>query len=266
MMKRKERNHTTLVKPDKLPAGATSRKVQKPKKGGKAAKPKKTSKAKKASTKSKEKTALPKGFKEKQFKPKTFAELTGGKVRATDYTVEELAAMNRKLANVANKRLAALEKTGFTKGAYKAAKAGLATQGREKFTGASKGKSRDFLTAEFIRMRSFLSSQTSTAHGVQEWKDNVYKALVRNGFSGSPEELANLFNKYFTKELESSLGSDVAYVMIQSEDGRQQMKELQNAIERGVNGGQTAKDALANYLGVPRDKVAGEALRRSLGV
>lgn len=261
---KKLKDRTNLVKPDKLPDGATSRSVQKPKKG-KAARAKEP-KTKKPRKKSGEKKPLPKGFKEKQFKAKTFAELTGGKVSATGYTTEELAAMNRKLANVANKRLAALEKSGFTQGAYKAAKAGLATQGREKFTGASKGKSRDFLTAEFIRMRAFLSAQTSTAAGVQEWKDNVYKALVKNGFSGSAEELSQLFSRYFTKELENALGSDVAFTMIQSEDGRTQMKELQSAIQRGVSEGIDPKDALASYLGVPRDKVAGAALLRSLGV
>ncbi len=263
---KKLKNQTGLVKPDKLPVGATAHKASKPK----AAKPAKVGKkaAKQSKPKAKAsggKKPLPKGFKEKQFKPKSFSELTGGKVRATDYTTEELAQMNRKLASVANKRLAALEKSGFTKGAYKAAKAGLATQGREKFTGASKGKSRDFLVNEFIRMRGFLSAQTSTAAGVQAWKDNVYQALIRAGFSGTPEELSALFNKYFTKQLESALGSDVAFEMIQSEDGRQTLQEMQDALKRGVEQGKGAKEALADFLGVPIDKIAGAALVRSLG-
>ena len=220
------------------------------------------SKVRKGSKVQRKRRELPAAFKAKQYKAKSFPQLVSKGVRPLDYTTEELKKEVSKLAAVANKRLKRLEKAGRTQGAYKHAKQQLATQGREKFSGAS--KDRNQLTAEFIRLRSFLSGQTSTAAGYKEWEDNRYRALLEEGFTGSKEELSEIFQKYWTKELEQALGSDVAFVLIKEEDGRTLLQDFQNTLRQNMQQGMDAKTALADALGVPRDKVAGEALGRYL--
>ena len=69
----------------------------------------------------------------------------------------------------------------------------LETQGRTKFSGAVKSMTRTELVAEYLRLRDFLSAKTSTMQGIKNWKRNVYQSLVDRGFTGSQEELSELF-------------------------------------------------------------------------
>ena len=124
-MARKEKNKPTLVKPDKLPAGATARSEQKPLAGKKAAKAKKAAKLKEKKETKKRKQ----GGTGRPFRAKPWEDYAHGEKPIKEYTTEELRDINRRAAKAANSRLRALEKAGYTKWAYNMA---IRLTGKEK--------------------------------------------------------------------------------------------------------------------------------------
>ena len=90
-MARKEKNKPTLVKPDKLPAGATARSEQKPPAGKKPSR-KKAAKAKKAAKLKEKKEAKQRkqGGKGRPFRAKPWADYAHGEKPIKEYTTEEL--------------------------------------------------------------------------------------------------------------------------------------------------------------------------------
>lgn len=203
----KIKNQLGLVKPDKLPAGATAKSEQKPatrkasnKKQAKQAKQRKAAKLKEKKA-SKPPKKRKQGGKGRPYQPKSWEAYAPKGPNATSYTREELEQIVRRASGAANRRLKRLEEAGETKGIYKRALGMLETQGRTKFSGAVKSMTRTELVAEYLRLRDFLSSKTSTMQGIKEWKRNVYQSLVDRGFTGSQEELSELFDKYMTKSL-----------------------------------------------------------------
>ena len=219
---KKIKNQLGLVKPDKLPAGATAKSEQKP--ATRKASNKKQAKQRKAAKLQEKKASKPpkkrkQGGKGRPYQPKPWEAYAPKGPNATSYTREELEQIVRRASGAANRRLKRLEEAGETKGIYKRALGMLETQGRTKFSGAVKSMTRNELVAEYLRLRDFLSSKTSTMQGIKEWKRNVYESLKDRGFTGSQEELSELFDKYMTKELETALGSDVVYTLLQSDNG-----------------------------------------------
>ena len=122
---KKIKNQLGLVKPDKLPAGATAKSEQKPatRKASKASKPPKKRKQ---------------GGKGRPFQPKPWEAYAPKGPNVTSYTREELEQIVRRASGAANRRLKRLEEAGETKGIYKRALGMLETQGRTKFSGAVK--------------------------------------------------------------------------------------------------------------------------------
>lgn len=211
-MARKEKNKPTLVKPDKLPAGATARSEQKPLAGKKPSR-KKAAKAKKAA-KLKEKKETKKrkqGGTGRPFRAKPWEDYAHGEKPIKEYTTEELRDINRRAAKAANSRLRALEKAGYTKWAYNMA---IRLTGKEKprFTEskAAIGKlSRQQLESLFYNLREYMTAQTSTVQGMKAQEQKYLKAAQDMGFEGTTDDLSALFEKYMTKELENILGSDI---------------------------------------------------------
>lgn len=199
-MARKEKNKPTLVKPDKLPAGATARSEQKPLAGKKPSR-KKAAKAKKRKQ----------GGTGRPFRAKPWEDYAHGEKPIKEYTTEELRDINRRAAKAANSRLRALEKAGYTKWAYNMA---IRLTGKEKprFTEskAAIGKlSRQQLESLFYNLREYMTAQTSTVQGMKAQEHKYLKAAQDMGFEGTSDDLSALFEKYMTKELENKLGSDI---------------------------------------------------------
>ena len=264
---KKIKNQLGLVKPDKLPAGATAKSEQKPstrkvsnKKQAKQRKaPKKQAKQRKAPKKRKQ------GGKGRPFQPKPWEAYAPKGPNATSYTREELEQIVRRASGAANRRLKRLEEAGETKGVYKRALGMLETQGRTKFSEAVKSMTRTELVAEYMRLRDFLSSKTSTMQGIKDWKRNVYQSLVDRGFTGSQEELSELFDKYMTKELEAALGSDVVYTLLQTDNGRPFLQRAKDAIDRAKQTGESQTTALSREFNITTEEQAAQILAKYFG-
>ena len=259
---KKIKNQLGLVKPDKLPAGATAMSEQKPS-------TRKASNKKKAKhRKAKQRKAAKKrkqGGKGRPYQPKPWEAYAPKGPNATSYTREELEQIVRRASGAANRRLKRLEEAGETKGIYKRALGMLETQGRTKFSGAVKSMTRNELVAEYLRLRDFLSSKTSTMQGIKDWKRNVYQSLVDRGFTGSQEELSELFDKYMTKELEASLGSDVVYTLLQTDNGRPFLQRAKDAIDRAKQTGESQTTALSREFNVTTEEQAAQILAKYFG-
>lgn len=264
---KKIKNQLGLVKPDKLPAGATAKSEQKP--STRKASNKKQAKQRKASKASKppKKPKKPKkqGGKGRPFQPKPWEAYAPKGPNATSYTREEMEQIVRRASGAANRRLKRLEEAGETKGIYKRALGMLETQGRTKFSGAVKSMTRTELVAEFMRLRDFLSAKTSTMQGIKDWKRNVYESLVDRGFTGSQEELSELFDKYMTKELEEALGSDVVFTLLQSDNGRPFLQRAKDAIDRAKQTGESQTTALSREFNITTEEQAAQILAKYFG-
>jgi hypothetical protein len=280
---KKIKNQLGLVKPDKLPAGATAKSEQKPatrkaskppkkrKQGGKG-RPFQPKPPKKRKQGGKGRPFQPKppkkrkqGGKGRPFQPKPWEAYAPKGPNATSYTREELEQIVRRASGAANRRLKRLEEAGETKGVYKRALGMLETQGRTKFSGAVKSMTRTELVAEYLRLRDFLSSKTSTMQGIKDWKRNVYESLVDRGFTGSQEELSELFDKYMTKELEAALGSDVVYTLLQTENGRPFLQRAKDAIDRAKQTGESQTTALSREFNITTEEQAAQILAKYFG-
>lgn len=211
-MARKEKNKPTLVKPDKLPAGATARSEQKPPAGKKPSRKKAARARKSAKLKEKKETKQRKqGGKGRPFRAKPWEDYAGGSKPTKAYTTEELRDITRRAAKAANSRLRALEKAGLTKWSYNMA-ARLTGKEKPRFaeSKAAIGKlNRQQLESLFYNLREYMTAQTSTVQGMRAQEAKYLRAAQDMGFEGTSDDLSALFEKYMTKELEALLGSDV---------------------------------------------------------
>lgn len=259
---KKIKNQLGLVKPDKLPAGATAKSEQKPA-------PRKASNKKQAKLNEKKASKPPKkrkqGGKGRPYQPKPWEAYAPKGPNATSYTREELEQIVRRTSSVANRRLKRLEEAGETKGVYKRALGMLETQGRTKFSGAVKSMTRTELVAEYLRLRDFISSKTSTMQGIKDWKRNVFQSLVDRGFTGSLEEISELFDKYMTKELEAALSSDVVYTLLQTDNGRPFLQRAKDAIDRAKQTGESQTTALSREFNITTEEQAAQILAKYFG-
>lgn len=265
---KKIKNQLGLVKPDKLPAGATAKSEQKP--STRKASNKKQAKQRKAAKLKEKKASKPpkkrkQGGKGRPFQPKPWEAYAPKGPNATSYTRKELEQIVRRASGAANRRLKRLEEAGETKGIYKRALGMLETQGRTKFSGAVKSMTRAELVAEYLRLRDFLSSKTSTMQGIKDWKRNVYQSLVERGFTGSQEELSELFDKYMTKELEAALGSDVVYTLLQTDNGRPFLQRAKDAIDRAKQTGESQTTAFSREFNITTEEQAAQILAKYFG-
>ena len=152
------------------------------------------------------------------FRAKPLADLLSGNKPAKKYTTEELQKIIERAAKTANTRLAALEKQGLTKYAYKRAEAMTDRPNKPRFSRAVKSMSRAQLESEYSSLRDFLSMESSTVSGYKGTVAAKYTRLLEAGFKGTEDELAFLFEKYMASEIEKIFGSDIIYQAIKTRD------------------------------------------------
>ena len=228
-------------------AGARKRKSS-GKKGGKAA-PSSVSAPKARKTKSKpKKTAEPKkprkqGGKGRPFQAHGWPTYAPGNKAPRSYSEEELKSIVKKAAKAANTRLRTLEKKGLADKApaYKSISGILKTE-RPRFKESTAKMTKEELTKEFLKLREFMGMKTSTMTGYKEWNENKVQAARDMGFTGTPEELAYLFNRYMTEKNEALFGSDIIYQAIVSNNidklelekiGKEYQANIEKDISRG---------------------------------
>lgn len=264
---KKLENQTGLEKQGKKPS-ATARKDSSGK-AGKVSNKKRAKQKKAAKLQEKRASKSPKkrkqGGKGRPYQPKPWEAFAPKGPNATSYTREELEQIVRRASGAANRRLKRLEEAGETKGVYKRAMGMLETQGRTKFSGAVKSMTRSELIAEYLRLRDFLSSKTSTMQGIKDWKRNVYESLKDRGFEGSQAELSELFDKYMIEELEKALGSAVVYILMQTEKGRPFLQRAKDAIDNAKKNGIDTKKALSKEFNISTEEQASQILAQYFG-
>ena len=186
------------------------------------------------------------------FRPKPLADTLSGNKPAKEYTTEELQKVIERAAKTANSRLAALEKQGLTKYAYKRAEAMTGKPNKPRFSRAIKSMTRAQLESELSSLRDFLSMESSTVSGYKGTVAAKYSRLLEAGFKGTEDELAFLFEKYMAFEIEKIFGSDIIYQAIKTRD-----KEAFETFDALLEGGD--KDIYVNG-----DKAQGRLLQKMM--
>lgn len=128
------------------------------------------------------------------------------------YTDEELRRIVRKAAKAANQRIRGIEKAGVKSAALKSAMANM--DGKSRFKERVKTQTRAELMREFVVLREFMTSQTSTVKGVNERLEKLYKTYMAAGFNGTQEELEFYIEKYLSQAMAKFYGSDVLHQLI----------------------------------------------------
>lgn len=199
-------------------AGATKRKSS-GKKGGKAAPsaPKAKKTTAKAAKSTEPKKPRKQGGKGRPYQAHSWPTYAPGNKAPRSYSEEELKAIVKKAAKAANTRIRTLEKKGLAEKApaYKSI-SGILKMERPRFKESTVKMSKEELTKEFLKLREFMGMKTSTMTGYKEWNENKVQAARDMGFTGTPDELAYLFNRYMTEKNEALFGSDIIYQAIVS--------------------------------------------------
>ena len=216
------------------------------KKGGKAAPsaPKAKNTTAKAAKSTEPKKPRKQGGKGRPFQAHSWPTYAPGNKAPRSYSEEELKAIVKKAAKAANTRLRTLEKKGLADKApaYKSISGILKTE-RPRFKESTAKMSKEELTKEFLKLREFMGMKTSTMTGYKEWNENKVQAARDMGFTGTPEELAYLFNRYMTEKNEAMFGSDIIYQAIVSNnidklELEQIGKEYQANLEKDISQGE----------------------------
>ena len=100
----------------------------------------------------------------------------------------ELSKAVSTLASTANKRIASLRKSGVASSAYNKAMSG----GRF----GAKGKNVQQLRGEFVRVRSFLTAETSTVKGAKGVMANTIRSLRDRGVQIDADNYNKFFDAY----------------------------------------------------------------------
>lgn len=203
----------------------------------------KTTEAKDAKT-TEAKKPRKQGGKGRPFQAHSWPTYAPGNKAPRSYSEEELKSIVKKAAKAANTRLRTLEKKGLADKApaYKSI-SGILKMERPRFKESTAKMSKEELTKEFLKLREFMGMKTSTVTGYKEWNENKVQAARDMGFTGTPEELAYLFNRYMTEKNEALFGSDIIYQAIVSNnidklELEQIGKEYQANLEKDISQGE----------------------------
>lgn len=210
---KKAKTDTGLVKKADE-AGARKRKSSS-KKGGKAAPsaPKAKNTTAKAAKSAEPKKPRKQGGKGRPYQPHPWTAYAPGSKAPQQYSEEELRGIVKKAAKAANTRIRALEKKGLTQKspAYQyiaSEKHGLGME-RPRFREGVTNMSRQELNKEFLKLRDFMLKKTSTVTGYRDTVEKKVQKAREMGFTGTPEELSELFDRFWTEENEKIYGSEV---------------------------------------------------------
>lgn len=167
------------------------------------------------------------GGKGRPFRPHDWGTYAPGNKAPRMYSEDELRGIVKKAAKAANTRIRTLEKKGLTQKspAYQyiaSEKHGLGME-RPRFKESTVKMSRAELNKEFLKLREFMLKKTSTVTGYRDTVEKKVQKAREMGFTGTPEELSELFDRFWTEENEKLYGSEVLRQAIYS----RQVSDLQ---------------------------------------
>ena len=169
------------------------------------------------------------------------------------YSEDELKGIVKRAAKAANTRIRTLERKNLSdkSPAYKWLQK-RTEQEKPRFKEGVSKMTRAELEKQFISLREFMIKKTSTVTGYRESVEKKVERARDMGFTGTPEELGDLFDRYMTEKNEQLYGSEVIYQAITSNqiDNLQQIaQEFQGKVEKDKMQGAIILQMLRNRRG-----------------
>lgn len=193
------------------------------------------------------------GGKGRPFRSHDWGTYAPGNKAPRMYSEDELRAIVKKAAKAANTRIRTLEKKSLSdkSPAYKWLQK-RTEQEKPRFKEGVTKMTRAELEKQFISLREFMIKKTSTVTGYRESVEKKVERAREMGFTGTPEELGDLFDRYMTEKNEQLYGSEVIYQAITSNqiDNLQQIaQEFQSKVEKDKMQGAIILQMLRNRRG-----------------
>lgn len=212
----------------------------------------KTTEAKDAKT-TEAKKPRKQGGKGRPFRSHDWGTYAPGNKAPRMYSEDELKGIVKKAAKAANTRIRTLEKKSLSdkSPAYKWLQK-RTEQEKPRFKEGVTKMTRAELEKQFISLREFMIKKTSTVTGYRESVEKKVERAREMGFTGTPEELGDLFDRYMTEKNEQLYGSEVIYQAITSNqiDNLQQIaQEFQGKVEKDKMQGAIILQMLRNRRG-----------------
>lgn len=212
----------------------------------------KTTEAKDAKT-TEAKKPRKQGGKGRPFRSHDWGTYAPGNKAPRMYSEDELRGIVKKAAKAANTRIRTLERKNLSdkSPAYKWLQK-RTEQEKPRFKEGVTKMTRAELEKQFISLREFMIKKTSTVTGYRESVEKKVERAREMGFTGTPEELGDLFDRYMTEKNEQLYGSEVIYQAITSNqiDNLQQIaQEFQGRVEKDKMQGAIILQMLRNRRG-----------------
>lgn len=212
----------------------------------------KTTEAKDAKT-TEAKKPRKQGGKGRPFRSHDWGTYAPGNKAPRMYSEDELKGIVKKAAKAANTRIRTLERKNLSDKApaYKWLQK-RTEQEKPRFKEGVTKMTRAELEKQFISLREFMIKKTSTVTGYRESVEKKVERAREMGFTGTPEELGDLFDRYMTEKNEQLYGSEVIYQAITSNqiDNLQQIaQEFQGKVEKDKMQGAIILQMLRNRRG-----------------
>lgn len=193
------------------------------------------------------------GGKGRPFRSHDWGTYAPGNKAPRMYSEDELRAIVKKAAKAANTRIRTLEKKSLSdkSPAYKWLQK-RTEQEKPRFKEGVTKMTRAELEKQFISLREFMIKKTSTVTGYRESVEKKVERAREMGFTGTPEELGDLFDRFMTEKNEQLYGSEVIYQAITSNqiDNLQQIaQEFQGRVEKDKMQGAIILQMLRNRRG-----------------
>lgn len=193
------------------------------------------------------------GGKGRPFRSHDWGTYAPGNKAPRMYSEDELKGIVKKAAKAANTRIRTLERKNLSdkSPAYKWLQK-RTEQEKPRFKEGVTKMTRAELEKQFISLREFMIKKTSTVTGYRETVEKKVERAREMGFTGTPEELGDLFDRYMTEKNEQLYGSEVIYQAITSNqiDNLQQIaQEFQGKVEKDKMQGAIILQMLRNRRG-----------------
>lgn len=193
------------------------------------------------------------GGKGRPFRSHDWGTYAPGNKAPRMYSEDELKGIVKKAAKAANTRIRTLERKNLSDKApaYKWLQK-RTEQEKPRFKEGVTKMTRAELEKQFISLREFMIKKTSTVTGYRETVEKKVERAREMGFTGTPEELGDLFDRYMTEKNEQLYGSEVIYQAITSNqiDNLQQIaQEFQGKVEKDKMQGAIILQMLRNRRG-----------------
>lgn len=251
---KKAKTDTGLVKKAPDARARASKKT-----GGKALSAKKTKARSAKTTEAKDaktteaKKPRKQGGKGRPFRSHDWGTYAPGNKAPRMYSEDELKGIVKKAAKAANTRIRTFERKNLSdkSPAYKWLQK-RTEQEKPRFKEGVSKMTRAELEKQFISLREFMIKKTSTVTGYRESVEKKVERAREMGFTGTPEELGDLFDRYMTEKNEQLYGSEVIYQAITSNqiDNLQQIaQEFQGKVEKDKMQGAIILQMLRNRRG-----------------